>query len=95
MPSFRNHRAVGLKRPKQKNSLLPKCQVCVRISKETLIGYTQFKPCYELNKANPVVGIGSALYFELPSTLHSQPFIRQMLVYISDTQELHSSLIKP
>lgn len=75
MPRFRIRSAVGLKRPKQKNSLLPKCQVCVGISKETLIGYTQVNACYELNKANPSVCIGSCFHFELLSTLHLQSFV--------------------
>lgn len=83
MPSFRNHSAVGLKRPQQKNSLLPKCQVCVGISKETLIGYTQFEACYELNKANPRVGIGSRHHFELLRALHSQSFIGQVPLFNS------------
>lgn len=86
MPSFRNHSAVGLKRPKQKNSLLPKCQLCVGISKETLIGYTQFIACYELSKVNPRVGIGSCFHFELLSTLCSHSFIQQMTLFVTEVE---------
>lgn len=83
MPSFRNHSAAGLKRPKQENSLLPKCQVCVGISKETFIGYKQVKACYELNKVNSKVCTGSVFSFGITKRLS---FIRFMPLLINEAQ---------